>query len=379
MNNLRLLATTAFGTEGITKKEVKRLGFKNIEVENGKVFFDSDIAGLCKANLWLRTASKVYWVIGEFKSFDFENLYNHVYDLPWENILNIHSEFPVHAKSVKSKLYSLSSIQSISKKAIVDRLRNKLNRRVLDEKGEKYEILVDILKDKVTVRINTTGEGLFKRGYRLENNEAPMRETLAATLVNITNWKAKIPLVDPLCGTGTILIEAALYGKNVAPGLNRKFDFENWPIIDDDIIKKEREDARDKIEDREMKLIGYDRDPEVIEVAKANAERAGVSDKIEFKVRDLKEFESNIEYGYLITNPPYGERLGTYDEAKYINKLLGKKFSELETWSMYVFTSFDDFEKVFSKKATKNRKLYNGSLKCYFYQYYGPRPPKNRL
>ena len=379
MKKFRLLATTAFGTEGITKKEIEKLGFKNILVENGKVFFDSDKAGICKANLWLRTASKVYWVIGEFKSSTFSDLYDEVYDLPWEKILNENAKFPVNAKSIKSTLYSLPSIQSISKKAIVDRLKNELDIEILDESKEEYEILIDILNDKVTVRINTSGEGLFKRGYRLENNDAPMRETLAATLVSISNWKSSIPLIDPMCGTGTILIEAALYGNNIAPGLYRKFEFEKWPFISEELIGRERESALQQITNREMTIKGYDIDEEVIEVAKANALRAGVSGNIEFSNRDLKEFDTEIEYGYIISNPPYGERLGTYDDAKYINTLLGKTFNELKTWSMYIFTAFDQFEYVFGKKATKNRKMYNGKLKCYFYQYYGPRPPKNRL
>ncbi|MDM8534417.1 class I SAM-dependent RNA methyltransferase [Clostridiaceae bacterium HSG29] len=378
MKKFRLLATTAFGTEGITKKEVKKLGFENISVENGKVFFDSDKEGIVKANLWLRTASKIYWVIGEFESLSFSDLYDKVYDLPWEKIFNKNASFPVNAKSVKSTLFSLPSIQSISKKAIVDRLKDKLHVDVLDESEEEYEILVDILKDKVTIRINTTGEGLFKRGYRIEKNDAPMRETLAATLVDISNWNSKIPLVDPMCGTGTILIEAALKGNNIAPGLYRKFEFEKWPFMKEEFVEEERNIARSQILENELIIKGYDIDEEVIEIAKANAIRAGVSEYIDFEVRDLKNFESDINYGYIISNPPYGERLGTYDEAKYINDLFGKIFMELDNWSMYIFTAFEEFETVFKKKATKNRKMYNGKLKCYFYQYYGKRPPKKR-
>jgi len=378
MKKFKLLATTAFGTEGITKKEIKRLGFENITAENGKVFFDSDKVGIIKANLWLRTASKVYWVIGEFESLSFSDLYDKVYDLPWEKIFNKNASFPVNAKSVKSTLYSLSSIQSISKKAIVDKLKDKLHVDVLDESEEEYEILVDILKDKVTIRINTTGEGLFKRGYRIEKNDAPMRETLAATLVNISNWNSKIPLIDPMCGTGTILIEAALKGNNIAPGLFRKFEFEKWPFMKEELVEEERNIARSQILENEMIIKGYDIDKEVIEIAKANAIRAGVSEYIEFEVRDLKDFESEIEYGYIISNPPYGERLGTYDEAKYINDLFGKIFKKLDNWSMYIFTAFEEFETIFNKKSTKNRKMYNGKLKCYFYQYYGKRPPKKR-
>jgi len=378
MKKFRLLATTAFGTEGITKKEVKKLGFENINVENGKVFFDSDKEGIVKANLWLRTASKIYWVIGEFESLSFSDLYDKVYDLPWEKIFNKNASFPVNAKSVKSTLFSLPSIQSISKKAIVDKLKDKLHVDVLDESEEEYEILVDVLKDKVTIRINTTGEGLFKRGYRIEKNDAPMRETLAATLVDISNWNSRIPLVDPLCGTGTILIEAALKGKNIAPGLYRSFEFEKWPFMKAEFVEEERNIAKSQISENELILRGYDIDEEVIEIAKANAIRAGVSEYIKFEVRDLKNFESDINYGYIISNPPYGERLGTYDEAKYINDLLGKIFIKLDNWSMYIFTAFEEFETVFTKKSTKNRKMYNGKIKCYFYQYYGKRPPKKR-
>jgi putative N6-adenine-specific DNA methylase len=380
MNKFKLLATTAFGTEGITKKEVERLGYKNISVENGRVYFETDQRGLIQSNLWLRTASKIYWVIGAFESHTFSELYDQVHALPWDEILNKNATMLVNAKSVKSELHSLSSIQSISKKAIVDKLQDQLACEVLPEDAEDYEILIDILKDQVTVRINTTGEGLFKRGYRLENNEAPLRETLAATLVDVTNWKAKIPLVDPMCGTGTILIEAAMYGRNMAPGVNRKFAFEDWPFIKDYVVAAERKKAKAEVVDREMVIKGFDKDPEVIEVARANAERAGVGDFITFECRDLKDFETDIEYGYLISNPPYGERLGNYEEAEEVNEILGGLFrNEVKTWSMYIFTAFNKFEDVFGKKATKNRKLYNGKLKCYFYQYYGPRPPKNRL
>lgn len=379
MHNYRLMATTAFGVEGITKKEVKYLGFKNIEVENGKVYFDADQRGIAKANLWLRTASKVYWIVDTFYAKEFDELYESVKKIPWEDILNKSSEFPVYANSVKSTLYSESSIQSICKKAIVDRLKETYNVEWFEEDGNRYEIQILIRKDRVLVGINTTGESLHRRGYRTDKNEAPLRENLAATLVRITNWKAKIPLIDPMCGTGTILIEAALYGKNIAPGLKRNFAFENWPFIDEGKVAEERVEARNKIVDRELNIKGYDVDPDVIEMARENAKRAGVEDAITFKVRDLKRLNSDDTYGYLITNPPYGERLGTYSEAKKINELIGEKFKQFKTWSKYILTSFDGFEEIYGEEATKNRKLYNGKIKCYFYQYYGPRPPKDRL
>lgn len=379
MKKFRILATTAFGIEGITKREVKKLGFENIKVENGKVYFDGTKKDIIKANLWLRTASKIYIILDEFKAYEFDTLYERIYELPWQDLIGKEDKFPVLGNSVKSKLHNVPSIQSIGKKAVVDKLKTKYNCDWFDETDNNYEILVDIYKDKVSVRLNTTGEGLHKRGYRLEKNEAPLRETLSASLLQIARWKAKIPLIDPLCGTGTILIEAAMYAKNIAPGLNREFDFEKWDLISDKLIKEQKNDAKNKEVDREVYLKGYDKDNEVIEIAKSNAKRANVLECIDFKCQELKDLEVDKKYGYLITNPPYGERLGSYEEAKHINELLGKKGSELETWSKYIFTSFDSFEEVYGKKATKNRKLYNGKIRCYFYQYYGPRPPKNRL
>jgi putative N6-adenine-specific DNA methylase len=379
MNNFRLMATAAFGLEGIVKDEVKDMGFKNIQVENGKVFFDATTQGLIEANLWLRTASKIYWVVGDFNATEFDELYNKVYALPWHEILDQTAEFPVYANSNKSELYSLSSIQSISKKAIVDKLKKEYAIDWFEETGSRYEIKVDIRKDRVLVGSNTTGEGLYKRGYRTENNKAPLRETLAAALVKITNWKPKIPLIDPMCGTGTIVIEAAMMGKNIAPGLNRPFLFEQWHQIDQQLIDQTKQSAREAKNDQTLQLFGYDIDRDTIAIAINNAERAGVLEEITFKQQAIKDLATDIEYGYLILNPPYGERMKSKKEInQFYYEMIGK-LQSFETFSKYILTAYDKFEDLYGEKATKNRKLYNGSIQTYFYQYYGPRPPKNRL
>jgi len=377
--NFNLIATATFGLEGVLGQELKSLGFKNIEVENGFARFTGDEEDLCRANMWLRTADRVFIEVASFQATTFENLFEEVNKIPWELYLPMNANFPVNAKSVKSKLFSLSDIQAISKKAIVKRLGRLYNKTWLPEDGPKYGILVGILKDKVTVSIDTSGPGLHKRGYRAKGHMAPLKETLAAALVLISRWQEKIALIDPMCGSGTIAIEAALIGKNIAPGLNRKFDFQEWPLIPDEIFKKVKKDAYEAINhDYELSIEAYDQDPRAIAVAKENAELAGVEEDIHFQVRPLQELSSSKYYGYVITNPPYGERLNELDEVKQLTKDMAVRFEGLETWSKYIFTAFEDFEKYFDKKATKNRKLYNGKIKCYYYQYFGPKPPRRK-
>lgn len=374
-----LIATATFGIEAVVGQELKSLGFEDVVVENGRVLFSGNERDICKANMWLRTADRVFIKLAEFKATSFESLFNRVNEIPWELYLPADAEFPVNAKSVKSTLFSKSDIQSISKKAIVKRLGKLYNKDWLPETGAKFPILVSILKDTVTVSIDTSGVGLHKRGYREQGHRAPIKETLAAALLLISRWQAKIPLVDPMCGTGTIAIEAALMGRNIAPGLSRSFAFEAWPLIPDDIYKAVKKEAYEKIDyDVPLQIEAYDLDPRAIKVARNNAEIAAVEDDIHFQVRDVKDLSSNKKYGYIVTNPPYGERLNELEEVQELTRVMSNRFEMLDTWSKYVFTAFEDFEKFYNKKSTKNRKLYNGKLKCYYYQYWGPKPPRKK-
>lgn len=375
----RLIATASFGIESVVAQECKNLGFEDIKVENGKVEFTTDERGLCLANVWLRSADRVYLKLAEFKATTFTELFDNIGNIPWEGYLPVNAEFPIKAKSVKSTLFSKSDIQAISKKSIAKHLGKFYNKEWLAEDGPRYHILVGILKDVVTVSIDTSGAGLHKRGYREQGHHAPLKETMAAALIQISRWQGKIPLIDPLCGTGTIAIEAALIGRNIAPGLSRNFDFEAWSLIPDEIFKTVKKEAFEKIDhDIELQIEAYDLDYKAIKIARENAELAGVVDDIHFQVRDVSELKSPKKYGYIITNPPYGERLNEIAEVQELYSVMGKQFSELDTWSNYVFTSYEEFEKFFMKKATKNRKLYNGKIKCYFYQYFGPRPPRKK-
>jgi len=348
-------------------------------LKNGRVLFDADEMGIAKANLWLRTAERVFIMVGQFKATSFEQLFDHVTALPWEVYLPEDATFPVNAKSVKSALFSLSDIQSICKRAIVKRLTGVYKVEWFKETAETVSILVGILKDEVTVSIDTSGTGLHKRGYREQGNEAPLKETLAAGLLLVSKWQSKIHLIDPFCGSGTIVIEAALLAKNIAPGLNRSFDAEKWRLIEPQVWETVRTQAHEMIkEDLDIKLEGYDIDKRSISIAQKNAELAGVSDIVHFQVRDVKDFSTKYQYGYIICNPPYGERLNELQEVKKLYQLMGDLFAPYKTWSKYIITSYEDFEKAFGIRSTKNRKLYNGRIKTYFYLYFGEKPPKQK-
>lgn len=374
-----LIASATFGLESVVGNELKSLGFENVVVENGRVLFTGDESDLIKANMWVRTADRIYIQVASFKSTTFEDLFEKINKLPWEVYLPMNANFPVNAKSVKSKLFSLSDIQRISKKAIVKRLGQLYNKTWLPEDGPRYSIHVAFLKDEVTVSIDTSGAGLHKRGYRVKGHMAPLKETLAAALIQLSRWQGKIPLIDPMCGSGTIAIEAAMIGRNIAPGLSRKFDFEEWPLIPNELFKQIKKEAYEAIDyEKELHIEAFDIDPRAIKVARENAELAGVEEDIHFQVRDVKDLSSSKKYGYVITNPPYGERLNELEEVQDLTRIMSQRFEVLDTWSKYVFTAFEDFEKFLGNKATKNRKLYNGRLKCYFYQYFGPRPPRKK-
>lgn len=374
-----LIATAAMGIEALVAREIKSLGFEDVVVENGRVLFKADEAGIVKANLWLRTADRVKLRVGEFKATSFDELFEKTKALPWHMFIPRNGQFPVSGKSHKSKLFSVSDCQAIVKKAIVDKLKTIQNiQGMLIEDGPLFRVEVSILKDIVTLTIDTTGrEGLHKRGYRVDQGEAPLKETLAASLVLLTNWNADLPFVDPFCGSGTIPIETALIGHNIAPGSFRSFASEDWHWIGKKRWNEARQEAEDLANyDQKLEIIGSDIDHRMINVSKANADEVGLSDSIAFKQMQVKDFTTKSEYGYVVTNPPYGERL---NDRPYVEKLysdMGNVFTKLDTWSVYLLTSHEGFEQFYGKPATKKRKLFNGFIKTDYYQYFGKRPPR---
>ena len=379
MKKYTLISPCFFGMEKMLATEIKNLGFEIEKTEDGRVTYKTGEDGIAKANMWLRCAERVNLKVAEFEARSFDELYENTKRINWSKYIPYGAQFPVSkASSIKSKLFSTTDVQAIVKKAIVDNLKKSyLESGRLKEDKEKYPIYVFIHKDKVTISIDTTGDALHKRGYREKANKAPIRETLAAGIMYLTPWRPGRTLVDPMCGSGTILIEAAMMGLNMAPGLNREFISEKWRTIDKKIWWDTRRDAFDQMnEDLDFKIYGYDIDPETIEIAKENAEIAGVADYIEFAVADATEFKSDEEYGFIVTNPPYGERLESEESVKLLYKELGYAFRRLKNWSYYLITSFEEFEYEFGQEATKKRKLYNGMLKTYLYQYPGPKPPR---
>lgn len=374
-----LVSPCFFGMEKMLATEIKNLGFEIEKTEDGRITYKTDEYGIARANMWLRCAERVNLKIAEFTARSFEELYDQTRSIDWSRFIPYGAEFPVaKASSIKSKLYSTPDIQSIVKKAVVDSLKEKyMERGMLKEDKEKYPIYVFIHKDRVLLSIDTSGVSLYKRGYKELANKAPIRETLAAGLVRLTPWRPGRILVDPMCGSGTILIEAATIGMNMAPGMNREFISEKWRTIDKKIWWDVRRDAFDQLNDNEdFKIYGYDIDPESIKIAKHNAEIAGVDQYIDFAVADVKDFKSDKEYGMIITNPPYGERLEDEEAVKILYKEMGYAFRGLKNWSYFVITSYDKFEYEFGQDAPRKRKLYNGMLRTYYYQYLGPRPPK---
>lgn len=379
MKKYTLISPCFFGMEKMLATEIKNLGFEIEKTEDGRVTYKTGEDGIAKANMWLRCAERVNLKVAEFEARSFDELYENTKRINWSKYIPYGAQFPVSkASSIKSKLFSTTDVQSIVKKAIVDNLKKSyLESGRLKEDKEKYPIYVFIHKNKVILSIDTTGDALHKRGYREKANKAPIRETLAAGIMYLTPWRPGRTLVDPMCGSGTILIEAAMMGLNMAPGLNREFISEKWRTIDKKIWWDTRRDAFDQMnEDLDFKIYGYDIDPESIEIAKENAEIAGVADYIDFAVADATEFKSDEEYGFIVTNPPYGERLESEESVKLLYKELGYAFRRLKNWSYYLITSFEEFEYEFGQEAIKKRKLYNGMLKTYLYQYPGPKPPR---
>lgn len=379
MNTYELIAPCHFGLEAVLKREIYDLGYEITSVEDGKVTFEGDAEAICRANINLRTAERVLLKVGQFKAYSFTELFDQTKELPWEEFLPVDAKFWVtKANSVNSKLFSSSDVQSIVKKAIVERLKEKYKVGWFQESGNEYPMRVTIIKDVVTIALDTTGDSLHKRGYRPASGKAPISESLAAALIMVTPWHKDRILVDPFCGSGTIPIEAAMIAANIAPGLNRSFTAENWPNI---VPKAEWysavEEADESVNmDVQTDIQGFDIDEDVIKIARENARMAGVEKLIHFQKRDVAELSHAKKYGFIITNPPYGERLEDKATLPPIYTALGRQFAKLDSWSAYVITSYTEMEKYMGRKADKNRKIYNGMLKTYYYSFLGPKPPK---
>ena len=373
-----LIATTTFGIEGVTAKELKALGYEGLKTENGKVHFQGDEMDIAIANIHLRTADRVLIKMAEFEARSFEELFQGTKKVNWSKIIPKDGVMHVVGKSIKSTLYSVPDCQSIVKKAIVTQMSEAYGISQFSEDGPVYKIEVAILKDKVTLTIDTSGVGLHKRGYREHAGAAPLKETLASAMVLLSRWKEEYILIDPFCGSGTILIEACMIMQNIAPGLNREFVSEKWPTMPPNIYDQVRNGARKAIKNKPLKLIGYDIDYRVLKVAKENAKKAGVDEYIEFQERDFRVFSNKHKYGFIISNPPYGERLSDEREVKELYRIFGEYKKKYSEWEFNILTSYENFEKSFNRKSTKNRKLYNGKLKCYYYQYFDNSLIKNQ-
>lgn len=375
-----LIATAAMGIESIVAREVRDLGFTDVTVENGKVIFKGDEQSICRANTWLRSANRIKLLVDQFKVTTFDELFEQTKALPWGDFIPENGEFPVIGKSVKSTLYSVPDCQAIVKKAVVESMKNKYKRSSwFEETGPLYRIEISILKDVATLTIDTTGDGLHKRGYRDLHNEAPLKETMAATLIQLTTWNADRVFVDPFCGSGTLPIEAALIGRNIAPGLNRTFASTDWGMIGEKRWREEKERARDLAKwDRPLEIYGSDIDHKLVELSKENARKAGVEDTISFKQMQVSDFRTKDEYGILVCNPPYGERLSDKEQVEQLYTEMGETFKYLDTWSIYVLTAHLGFERFFGKKASKKRKLFNGYIRTDYFQFFGPRPPRKK-
>ncbi len=379
MKNFELIAPCHFGLESVLKREIYDMGYEIIQVEDGRITFEGDAEAICRGNIFLRTTERVLLKVGRFHATTFEELFQGIKALPWEDYIPADGKFWVtKASSIKSKLFSPSDIQSIVKKAMVERMKQEYDMDWFPEDGASYPVRVFLMKDEVTVTIDTTGESLHKRGYRTMTSKAPLKETLAAALILLTPWKADRILVDPFCGSGTFPIEAAMIAANIAPGIKRHFLAETW----DNLIPKELwqdcfMEAEEMVNtDITVDIQGYDIDGDVIKAARENAKRAGVKELIHFQQRPVKELHHPKKYGFVITNPPYGERLEEKEALPALYKEIGTAYQNLDAWSLYMITSYEDAEKYIGRKADKNRKIYNGMLKTYFYQFLGPKPPK---
>lgn len=377
MSRIELIATAPMGLEAVVAREVKQLGYDEVAVENGKVTFAGDELAIARANLWLRTADRVLVKIGEFRAVTFEELFEQTKSLPWADWLPADARFPVEGRSVKSQLSSVPASQSIVKKAIVERMKQSYPMETFPETGPLYSIEVALRNDVATLSIDTSGAGLHKRGYRSLSVPAPIKETLAAGLILLSRWTPNRPFADPCCGSGTLPIEAALIGRNIAPGLKRSFSAEEWPTIPSDVWRQARAEAHESAQwDLPLNIQASDIDQTVIPIARFHAKEAGVADAIRFQTLPAEKFHNDTPYGCLVTNPPYGERIGEQQSVEDLYSDLGYAASLHDTWSFFILTSYPKFEQLFEQKADKKRKLYNGRIECQFFQYFGPFPPQ---
>ncbi len=373
---IELIATSAFGLEAVVSRELHDLGYTEQKVEDGRVTFIGDEQAICRCNLWLRAADRVLVKVASFHAADFGTFFDQIEAVPWQEWLPVDAKFPVSGKSVRSQLHHEPTIQAVAKKAIVESLKRNFQRHWFEETGTEYQIEVSILKDQVLVAIDTSGVGLHKRGYRVTSGVAPLRETTAAALVLLSYWNNGRPFLDPFCGSGTIAIEAAMIGRNRAPGMSRSFLCEQWPQLTREHWKQAREEARDKVVAKpKYPLLASDIDGKLVRLAQSNAIAAGIGADIEFKTMDVLELKTSLEYGVIVTNPPYGERMGDDESAAEIYDDMADAFESLSHWSIYVLTSHPGFERLFKRRANRRRKLYNGRIECHYFQYLGPRPP----
>lgn len=381
MGKFELIAPCHFGMEAVLKREIYDLGYDISEVTDGRVTFTGDEEAIARANIFLRTAERILIKAGSFKAGSFDELFEGTRSLPWEDLIPEDAKFWVaKASGIKSRLFSPSDIQSIIKKAMVERLKQTYKTEWFEESGASYPLRVSIMKDIVTLGLDTTGESLHKRGYRKLVSKAPVAENLAAAMIMLTPWKSDRILVDPFCGCGTIPIEAALIACNIAPGVNRSFTALEWSNIIDRKLWYEAVDEAHDMEDMsvETDIQGYDIDADMIAAARNNARLAGVADKIHFQRRPVSELHHPKKYGFIITNPPYGERIGEKDKMEELYSQLAAGFKGLDSWSAYIISAYDGVEKIMGRKADKNRKIYNGMMKTYYYQFMGPKPLKRR-
>lgn len=377
MNKIKLRATTTFGLEAVAKREIENLGFSDIKVSDGCVEYITDYRGIVQSNLWLRTADKILMVIGEFEAVTFEELFDNTFALPWTNLIPKDGNFIITGKSFKSTLSSVPACQSITEKAIIKKLQTKFDIKRFPKTGAEYTVQVSILKNKVTLTLNTSGPSLHKRGYRHGQVIAPLKETMAAALIELSYWKKDRIFLDPCCGSGTLPIEAAMIGRNIAPGLSRKFASEEWDFIPKELWQDERKKAYSAIDyECKLQIYGSDINAHAVEIAKVNAENAGVDDCITFRQIPFNKLRLMGDYGVCVSNPPYAERMGNLADVERLYTDMGKLFKTNKTWSTYFITSHEGFEKLYGRKADKKRKLFNGNVKTDYYQYFGERPPK---
>jgi putative N6-adenine-specific DNA methylase len=375
-NDAELIATAGFGLEAVVARELKDLGYERQTVADGRITFPAALESVCRTNLWLRTADRVLLKVGSFEARDFGELFDRTAALDWARWIPVDGQFPVRGKSVRSQLHSVRDCQAIVKKAIVEKLKQTHRAAWFAERGALFAVEVSILKDCVTLCIDTTGPGLHKRGYRTLVGPSPIKETLAAALVQLSYWNGARPLLDPFCGTGTIPIEAALLGRNIAPGLERTFAAEDWPAIPRRLWNEARTAARDAMRrDERLSILGSDIDEESLSMARRHARNAGVEGDVRFERRPFNEITPVDQYGCLICNPPYGERSGEVSDAEDLARQAADVFPRFDTWSIYVLSALANFERLCRRQADRRRKLYNGRIACTYYQFHGPRPP----